>query len=197
MQKYTKDDIECGLSYSYQCFVNQLLKKYGPVSGDYFLTESCKSPNTKIKRASEGLFIHHIDENKAVMLSRPAYAKLAPFKYQKANRLVYCNLLEHLILHCLIFKEYGVFGLGGAVNFIIPEINDYYAKRESGRKSAKEVYSVLEDNFDGYISILADLEENASWMPGFKKKVNQRSLSKGTDGKVVDIIYEELGARML
>lgn len=82
-----------------------LKKKYGKVNGNYFLTESFKSVNSKIKRTKEGLYIHHLDEDKAIMLSNKEYAIKNPYKYQLHDRLVYCNLLEHLILHIKIMEH--------------------------------------------------------------------------------------------
>jgi len=53
-----------------------------------------------------------------------------PFDYQRKDRLVYCNLIEHGILHLLIASEtYGresefgcLPGVGGYVNFIRPNL---------------------------------------------------------------------------
>lgn len=77
------------------------------------------------------MFCHHIDENKAIKLSKPEFA-INPFAYQKADRLVYCDILEHLILHIKIYEETKntCLGIAGAIAFICPEINDYY----SGKK---------------------------------------------------------------
>ncbi|WP_375317597.1 hypothetical protein [Spiroplasma endosymbiont of Virgichneumon dumeticola] len=87
-----------------------------------------------ITRGKEGLYIHHIDEDKAILLSTPEWARISPFDYQKADRLVYCNLLEHLVLHIKIF-EYPhpnknpmmAVGVGGIYGFIVPELNDIYS----------------------------------------------------------------------
>ena len=81
---------------TYGELVDYLLKKYGPVECDYFRTEACKSKNPKVSRTNEGLYCHHIDEDKAIMLCNDKFAVNNPFEYQKAERLVYCNALEHL-----------------------------------------------------------------------------------------------------
>ncbi|MCC3161039.1 MAG: hypothetical protein K4H23_04950 [Mollicutes bacterium PWAP] len=53
--------------------------------------------------------------------------------YQKADRLVYCNLLEHLMLHIKIVENPKplikkiLVGEGGINNFLIPELNDIYS----------------------------------------------------------------------
>lgn len=68
------------------------------------------------------------------MLSNDKFAPNNPFEYQKANRLVYCNFLEHLLLHILIIEKPKdinankgeLQGIGGAVNFICKQLNDLY-----------------------------------------------------------------------
>ena len=95
-------EIQSQLKMTYSELVDYLLKKYGPAKCDYFRTEACKSKNPKVSRTSEGLYCHHIDEDKAIMLCNDKFAANNPFEYQKAERLVYCNALEHLILHIKI-----------------------------------------------------------------------------------------------
>jgi hypothetical protein len=192
MEKYDNYAIECDLVGSYRCLVNSLRKKYGPVPYDYFTNESCKSTNSKNNRAKDGLVIHHVDENKVAMLSDPETAAKEPFKYQKAEKLVYCNLLEHLILHYKIFEGKGAFGIGGALNYIIPAINDYYNGWKPDKGNLAKIYSVLDDNFDGYISILRDFYLEASMYPWIERRVNKERLSKGTNRKIVDKIYQKL-----
>lgn len=90
---------------NYDEFVSYLLKKYGPAKYDYFTNATCKTKSKRISRTKEGLFCHHIDEDKGYMLSRTGCALEQPFEYQKAERLVYCNYIEHLLLHILIGKN--------------------------------------------------------------------------------------------
>ena len=92
-------EVQNQLKMTYSELVDYLLKKYGPAECDYFRTEACKSKNPKVSRTNEGLYCHHIDEDKAIMLCNDKFAVNNPFEYQKAERLVYCNALEHLILH--------------------------------------------------------------------------------------------------
>ena len=87
--------------------MESLLKRYGSVPNDYYINEACltKSGNT---RTYEGLVIHHIDEDKEAGLSsmwkyRNPFSM--PEEYQKADRLVYCNLVEHLLLHMKILEK--------------------------------------------------------------------------------------------
>lgn len=92
---------------SYDEYVNTLLEKYGSVPHDYYRNEVCltRSGNS---RSHEGLVIHHIDEDKEAGLSsmwkyRNPFSM--PEEYQKADRLVYCNFVEHLLLHMKILEK--------------------------------------------------------------------------------------------
>lgn len=125
-----------GLTYSEA--VKYLLAKYGPATNDYFNEKSysrflrgeIKSiTRKKYQRTFEGLYCHHIDENKFENLSNFDYIKKYryPFFYHKKERLVYCDLFEHLILHTLIAKETNTeFGLSGYVVFLFPTACEWY-----------------------------------------------------------------------
>ena len=111
-----------------------MVKKYGAIKQSYFHTKTCKSQRASIKKGSEGLFIHHMDEDKGIMLSTSNYAVTNPWEWQQGERLVYCNLLEHLVLHIKIVEypnklqnKHELCGIGGIYNFIVPELNDIYA----------------------------------------------------------------------
>lgn len=101
-----KDDIFRLLDMNYKSAISFLWNKYGKVQYDYFCNENCSSENKKIQRSCEGLFLHHIDEDKYINLSQREVAKIYPYEAQKADRLVYCNYLEHLILHIKIFEQF-------------------------------------------------------------------------------------------
>ena len=100
-----RSEFEYQKTLTYSQLVEHLLDKYGRSTCDYFYRNNCKSKNPKVSRASEGLICHHIDEDKAIMLSTPKWAAKCPFEWQKADRLVYCNYLEHLLLHIKIAEE--------------------------------------------------------------------------------------------
>ena len=149
------------LNMEYKELVKYLLLKYGPSEYDYFCNESCKSKNPKVTRTKEGLYCHHIDEDKAIMLSNDKFAKLNPWEFQKAERLVYCNILEHLILHIKIVEEpknenaneEEIQGLGGVLN-LCPEINDFYNGYQFQKQYLIDTFNVVENNFEDYILIL-------------------------------------------
>lgn len=125
-----------GLTYSEA--VKYLLAKYGPATNDYFSEKSysrfligeIKSiTRRKYQRTFEGLYCHHIDENKFENLSNFDYIKKYryPFFYHKKERLVYCDLFEHLILHTLIAEETNTeFGLSGYIAFLFPTVCEWY-----------------------------------------------------------------------
>ena len=116
---------------TYVEYCNYLQNKYGVGRDNYFSKSWVKSK--KVTRTKEGLVVHHKYENKAIMLSHVDYAKQHPYKWQCAENLVYCDYLEHLLLHILICEYYlpksrtVQVGIGGVVNFLVPELNDMYS----------------------------------------------------------------------
>lgn len=92
------------LEMSYDELIEYFIKKNGQPKYDYFHTQECRSVHEKNSRTKEGLEIHHIDENKYDNLSGK-WAKKFPYECQKANRLVYVNVLEHFLLHIKIYQE--------------------------------------------------------------------------------------------
>lgn len=181
------------LNSSYSDIVKYLLKKYGAAKHDYFKDTACTIKNPHVSRTDEGLYCHHIDEDKAIMLSNDTYAAANPFEYQKASHLVYCNLLEHLLLHVKIAEEprnvnaneNELPGIGGAVNFICKELNDIYSGKEFESDWRRKIASVVKDNFDDYIMILKHLWKIVDSNPLYKACITRESLCVGYDGKVV------------
>lgn len=126
------------LSLSYDEAVNRLLEKYGPSKDDYyrersyerFLNKEIKSISRgKYTRILEGLYCHHIAEDKYSNLSNSAYifTYKYPFSLQKKEQLVYCDVFEHLILHALIAKETdGKYGIPGYSAYLYPMIIEWY-----------------------------------------------------------------------
>lgn len=193
-------EIKKELAMNYNELVEYLLNKYGPAKYDYFCNESCKSKNSKTSRTNEGLFCHHIDEDKAIMLSNDKFATINPWEYQKAERLVYCNVLEHLILHIKIVEEpknidaneMEIQGIGGAICFLCPQINDFYNGYQFKKAYLINIYSVVDNNFDDYIEILKYFLKIIEKNPLYEIFVNKRSLSMGWDEQIVEKVYEKL-----
>ncbi|WP_050498720.1 hypothetical protein [Oenococcus oeni] len=131
-------DYEDLLNKNYKDAVATLLVKYGRATDNYFkersyqlfLNGEIKSPTKgQISRSAEGLYCHHIDENKFLNMANASYifGQKIPFLYQQKDRLVYCNLVEHLILHALIVHEtQGHFGYPGLIQYLKPSVKDWY-----------------------------------------------------------------------
>lgn len=133
------------LSKSYEEAVNILLEKYGPSTDDYFRESSYEKflrgenksiAKGKYARTKEGLYCHHIDEDKHLKLADNQYIRKYeyPFELQKKDRLVYCDLFEHAILHALIAKETDFqLGFPGYTHHILPNIEDWFLRKEIPR----------------------------------------------------------------
>lgn len=186
---------ESMLKMSYQDIVSALLKKYGAAKHNYFKDTACKIKNSLVTRTNEGLFCHHIDEDKAIMLCNDKFAVNNPFEYQKADRLVYCNLLEHLLLHVKIAEnpnpdanENELPGIGGAINFICKDLNDIYSGKEFADEWRKNIADKVNDNFDDYIIILRYLWNIVEKNPIYKLIITKDMLFLNSADKVVEIV---------
>ena len=185
---------------TYDELVDHLLGKYGKAEHDDFCNEKCRSKNRKASRSSEGLYCHHIDEDKAIDLGDREHALDYPYEYQKADRLVYCNVLEHLMLHIKIAEaprqpetaEYELPGIGGACNFMCPKLNDYYNGYEYKKQWEATAFSLIEDNFEDYIAILSHLLLLVESHPAYSELFNKEKLSSGFGGSLIDKIYQRL-----
>lgn len=134
------------LSFSYLDLVEFLNKKYGRVTDDYFKEKSytrflngeIKTPaKGKYSRTSEGLYCHHVFENKYENISNPDFIRIYQYPYdlQRKSNLVYCDLIEHLILHALIMKDTnGEFGTQGFLGYIRPMVVEWYIDRNANLK---------------------------------------------------------------
>ncbi|HLQ97568.1 MAG TPA: hypothetical protein VK135_02640 [Candidatus Dormibacteraeota bacterium] len=126
------------LSMNYEEAVDYLLQKYGPAQDDYFRESSYQRfmkgeikniTKGKTSRAKEGLYCHHIDEIKWLKISDQNFVKEfnIPFEYQTKDRLVYCDLVEHTVLHVLITKETSFeFGYPGYSAYLKGLIEEWY-----------------------------------------------------------------------
>lgn len=142
---------------NYEQLVDYLHNKYGLPKKGYFC-KGMNTPNPSIKRTKEGLYIHHIAEDRAQNLSNPKQAKESPAEYQEPQMLVYCNMLEHLILHIkIVEKTQGTFGIFGLGLFIIPSLNEYYTYGESRLQFWENMsYELVKDNYASYIFLIKE-----------------------------------------
>ena len=150
---------------SYEELAKYLLRKYGPAKYDYFSTEDCTSKNKRTSRASEGLYCHHIREDIGDNLSVTAYARSSPFSWQKAENLLYCNALEHLILHIKITilrmavkKTSSLLSLSKpfmpGVYMVATTINDLKMSAGGNQPWRQKCYNEIRDNYVDYLKIL-------------------------------------------
>ncbi len=169
-------EIEKLLAMNYENVCNYLKNKYGHVAKDYFIDKTMTKAKIRqsIKRGREGLYIHHIDEDKVIKLSTPKYAQLAPFAFQKANRLVYCNLLEHLVLHIKIVEFTKLkYGYGGIYAYIVPELNDIYSGiqyQQPWKQKVSAIVLPLKQDYLKCIKKLVDLGFSYPLLNSFNDK---------------------------
>jgi len=146
-------------NYSYLDYCDYLQQKYGIGLCNY-MSENWKK-NSKVTRTKEGLYVHHKYEDHAIMLGNPEYAKKNPYEWQMKENLVYCDFLEHLFLHQLIC-EYPAentnkneqVGIGGIVNFIVPELNDVYSGWVSRQAWQQSCHNAVIKDKDVYLELL-------------------------------------------
>lgn len=160
-----REELEKELLMDYYELSDYLIGKYGPAKYDYFCNDSFRTVNKKASRSNEGLQCHHIDEDKCGSLSSPQMAKRHPFEYQKKERLVYCNLIEHCLLHykiCASKQTYAMdkpidiadfFTSGGLFN-TSNMINGLYCKKGSSIPYQQCYYEQIQENYYDYIWML-------------------------------------------
>ena len=149
----------------YEELVSYLIKKYGPAEYDYFCNESCKTINKKVKRTVEGLICHHVREDVGVNLNSAYQGGLQTWDWQRKENLVYCNWIEHLILHIKIavfrqrseLKElYDIrrFFTSGGIFMICSDINDAFMLDGTTIAWRQRCYQEICDNYQEYILLL-------------------------------------------
>ncbi len=167
-----KQEIQYEFNMNYLELCDYLKAKYGTINEPFFVNANCKTPNRNIKRSNEGLFIHHIKENEGADLTKTENAKYYGYEFQQGNNLVYCNLLEHLILHYKITNEYfscesakktkSLLGIGGLIQ-IIYDLNDLFDGYDYSRIQYIKSKEILSDNYFDYLNLLCEcyiLNEN-------------------------------------
>ena len=169
-------------------YCDYLQKKYGIGKCDY-MTKSW-SLNPKCKRTSEGLVAHHKYEDHAIMLSTKMFAMLNPFEWQKAENIVYCDYLEHLFLHILICENPSKeknrnedVGTGGVVNFIAPELNDFYSGWETKQQWRKNMHDKVKNDKDVYLILIKRFKN-------FQKIIIDIKVQVQIDNKLAEIISD-------
>lgn len=196
------DPAECKnlLTLTYGELLDYLTRKYGEVGGDYFTDETCTTVNPAIRRIFEGLTCHHADADKVARLSEPAVASQHPFTHQTAERLVYANKAEDLILHVKIAEELAATGPSHAVAKehlsallgLCREINDFYDDPLSVRSRQNRILRKMDGLFDTYLDILRYLLSAIAADPVCSKLLTKRDLTKGTKDNTVKCVWEKM-----
>ncbi len=158
---------------TYDSYCEFLKKKYGEAPEDYFvvkpsvkkahprkrkLSYSDMKKNLRITRGNEGLYVHHIMEKEVDMLCDLDHCEImdVPIGYHSAEQLVYCDLLEHLLLHILIEKDgyRDVGSSGGIFIFMGPELNDIYSGFTTSQAWKQKAYSLVKGQEKDYIDLI-------------------------------------------
>lgn len=146
-------------NFTYLEYCDYLQNKYGIGLSDY-MTKSWNK-NSKVTRTNDGLLAHHKYEDHAIMLSTKEFAMQNPFEWQLTKNIVYCDYLEHLLLHILICEcpaeghnLFEAVGVGGVINFIVPELNDLYSGWKTGQAWRKKCHNLIIDDKNVYLVLL-------------------------------------------
>ena len=143
--------------FSYQDYCIYLQNKYGLSPCNYTFGSSGKD-----KRSGDGLELHHIKENEITGLSNKEKASNYQTEYQQPQNLCYCDYLEHMLLHIMIFEEdlennsnMNIVGILGVVNHMVKRLNDFYCKDLVGYKDYEiNAYHKIKDDIDVYLGII-------------------------------------------
>ena len=174
------EELEKQSKMPYREQLEHLKAKYGTAPENYYLDVACARKSKKNGRGMEGLFLHHDFEydprNPLVSnLSDPEMGKLFDYDYQKAENLTYCDYLEHLMLHCKInllrVDQLGAFIKDGVVNFMVPQLNDWYGYAVDLAPWQKAAFGRIEDFYSDYRAILN------SWVDALAREV--KGLAEG------------------
>lgn len=163
-----REELEKELQMGYHDLNQYLIQKYGGAVCDYFATPECKSVSKKISRTKEGLYCHHIDEDKGGNLASAFSALHQPFEWQKKERLAYCNVLEHLVLHIKIAilrhtkcltkpSDVLLFFTTGGIFELCKEINDMYCNNGTSVAWKQRCFEEIKENYEDYILLLQTL----------------------------------------
>lgn len=155
---------------TYLEYCDYLQDKYGIGLTDYMTKSFCSKK--ECRRTKDGLIAHHKAEDKMILLSTEEVARQCPFEWQKKENIVYCDYLEHLLLHVLICKypspdklPFAIVGDGGVVGFIVPELNDVYSGWVTKQEWRRICYSKIINDKETYLLIIkqyiiVELENN-------------------------------------
>lgn len=193
-------EIEYELSLPYFKLVDYLKEKYGKAKCDYFCNKKCRSVNKKVRRRNEGLDCHHIYEAKYANLSckEKIRALQFPYKFQRRENLVYCNLIEHFILHIKIaIMDASLYDskqndpvINNGATFLAHSLNEGYEKTFAEEPS--EYFKSVEENYWDYVYLISSLEKFwlTHWPNGYIPDEEQSK--NGVENiKGIDLLFDE------
>ena len=186
--------------FTYLKYCDYLQKKYGIGLSDY-MTKSWNK-NKKVTRTKEGLLAHHKMEDRMIMLSTKEFAMMCPFEWQSKENIVYCDYLEHLLLHILICKypspdkvEGVDVGIGGVINFLVPELNDLYSGWTTSQAWRKTCHDKVINDKDVYLALLEQFIDNEKSKDDFNVEMLFSSFNEtygGWDSRKNMPLYKEI-----
>ncbi len=114
--------------------------------------------------------------------------------------MVYCNLLEHFLLHIKIAEESKnanankneLQGIGGAVNFIARQINGFYGGQIPTAEYLAIAMNVIENDYPMYIKMLQYLWNIVKSNKLYYQFITKEQLAMDWNGKIIQKIYDEL-----
>lgn len=178
---------------TYDELVDYLKKKYGAAQYDYFCNATLKSKNRKVSRTKEGLICHHVKEDEGVNLGNAA--DQFPPEWQNKENLVYCNLLEHLLLHIKIavLRAEPLKATRNITLFLLPgfflicaDINELYINGGSKQSWKQRCFEEIKDNYSEYIIFLKGVTQYIAneykWERGSHYELKPGNILKFSDG---------------
>lgn len=176
-------------NFSYLEYCDYLQGKYGIGKCDYMTPNFIKNKN--VTRTKEGLYAHHKMEYEGILLSNLVIAKAYPYEYQKAENIVYCDFLEHLLLHIMIYEFTGIFGKNGLRVYMIPELNDVYSGWNTTLAWQKNCHNKIKDDIDVYYNLI-----NRYWLTlnnyGIYDDIEQICKSFNNRNEYNESLYQKL-----
>jgi hypothetical protein len=137
-----------------------------------------------------------------IMLSTKAFAEMCPYEWQKKENIVYCDYLEHLLLHVLICKypnpdklPMADVGIGGVINFLVPELNDVYSGWVSKQAWRINCHRIIEKDKNVYLSILKMFIEYIKTEKNYNEDILHTSFNEeygGWSRKKNKLLYYEI-----
>lgn len=184
----TSRDLKRQMAMDYGQLIEYLSKKYGPARYEYFISDDNLTKKRAVSRTAEGLKSHHVDENAISALNNFGFGSMYKYDHKRKERIVYCNLLEQLLLHIkigqiLYFENHNYMYTDSPLGELITEdvsgltmqINRLYENKIGDSQWEQNCFDVIKDRYDEYIEILKQFQyfivENVDLLSEFEKPV--------------------------